>query len=97
MRTSVTETSLSAYRALQMDGQIQPKEKEVLAAFGGKADVLLTRQDIAEKTGLAINCVCGRVNSLVKKGLLVVDDETRISPITRKPQELLGLPVKPQQ
>ena len=36
MRTSVTETSLSAYRALQMDGQIQPKEKQVLAAFGGQ-------------------------------------------------------------
>lgn len=97
MRTAVTKTSLSAYRALQMDGQLQAKEREVLAAFGGETDLLLTRQDIAAKTGIAINSVCGRVNALIKKGFLVVDDETRISPITRKPQELLGLPVKPQQ
>lgn len=96
MRTSVTETSLSAYRALQMDGQIQPKEKEVLAAFGGKTDVLLTRQDIAAKTGMAINSVCGRVKALLEKGSLQVRS-ARISPTTRKSQELLGLPVTPQQ
>ncbi|MGM3410618.1 hypothetical protein [Ralstonia holmesii] len=96
MRTSVTETSLSAYRALQMDGQIQPKEKQVLAAFGGRPDVLLTRQDIAAKTGMAINGVCGRVKALLEKGALEVRS-ARISPTTRKPQELLGLPVKPQQ
>lgn len=96
MRTAVTETSLSAYRALQMDGQIQPKELEVLAAFGGKHDLLLTRQDIAAKTGMAINSVCGRVKALLEKGSLQVRS-SRISSVTRKPQELLGLPVKPKQ
>ncbi|ENZ79600.1 hypothetical protein M3795_16755 [Ralstonia pickettii] len=96
MLTAVAETSLSAYHALQMDGQIQPKEQEVLAAFGGKSDVLLTRQEIASKTGMAINSVCGRVKGLLEKGSLQVRS-SRISPITRKSQELLGLPVKPQQ
>lgn len=91
MRTAMTETSLSAYRALHGEGQIQPKEMEVLAAFGGKTERLYTRQEIAQRIGMSINGVCGRVNSLLEKGLLQVRS-SRISPVTRKPQELLGLP-----
>jgi hypothetical protein len=45
---------------------------------------------------MAINSVCGRVKGLLEKGSLQVRS-SRISPITRKSQELLGLPVKPQQ
>lgn len=96
MQTAVTETSLSAYRALQMDGQLQPKEKAVLAAFGDKPDLMLTRQEIAAKTGMTINSVCGRVKALIDKKLLQVHSDPRISSITGKPQEQLGLRVEPK-
>ena len=56
----------------------------------------MTRQKISERTGMAINVVCGRVRSLLDKGVLTVRG-TAIDPQTRKSQELLGVPVYGQQ
>ena len=95
MRTAVAETSLEAFHSLPVRDYLQPKELRVMDAFGTSDTVLLTRQDISTKTGMPINAVCGRVNSLVAKRALVVRG-SRIDPLTHKRQELIGLPVKGQ-
>lgn len=94
MKTMVSDTSIEAYHSLPVVGYLQPKEKAVLAAFNGAADTF-TRQQLAERTGIAINAVCGRTNSLIAKKALCVRG-SRIDPATHKRQELLGLPVAEQ-
>ena len=91
MRTAVTQTSLSAFRSLGAKDYLQPKEREVMAAFESPG-ATMTRQQISIRTGMAINVVCGRVRSLIDKGVLVVRG-TAIDSQTRKSQELLGVPV----
>ena len=89
MRTS--ETQLAAFRSLGARDYLQPKEREVMSAFYSPS-VALTRQAIADATGMKLNCVCGRVRSLLDKGVLTVRG-TAVDPQTRKAQELLGVPV----
>lgn len=89
MRTS--ETQVSAFRSLGARDYLQPKEREVMAAFFSPS-VTLTRQLIASETGMPLHCVCGRVRSLLDKGVLVIRG-TAIDQQTRKSQELLGVPV----
>jgi 5-methylcytosine-specific restriction endonuclease McrA len=94
MKTNVSETSLEAYHSLSVKHDLQPKERAVLSVFGGPADTY-TRQQLADKACMPINVVCGRVNSLVAKKALCVRG-SRVDPLTRKRQELLGFPVAEQ-
>ncbi len=91
MRTSTTDTSREAFRSLGARDYLQPKEREVMSAFESPSTAM-TRQQIAVRTGMAINVVCGRVRSLLDKGVLTVRG-TAVDPQTRKSQELLGVPV----
>lgn len=91
MNTLTTETSREAFRSLGARDYLQPKEREVMAAFFSPS-VTLTRQLIATETGMPLNAVCGRVRSLLDKGVLVVRG-TVVDQQTRKAQELLGVPV----
>jgi hypothetical protein len=91
VRTAVAETSLATFRSLSPADYLQPKERELMAAFTGP-EVRLTRQQLSERTGMALSGVCGRVRSLLDKQELTVRGE-RKDPNTGKPQELLGLPV----
>jgi DNA-binding MarR family transcriptional regulator len=71
--TNMAETSLFAFRSFSPD-ELQAKEREVLgvflvaAALGDKLE--LTREQIADYLHWKESAVCGRVNSLVKKGHL---------------------------
>lgn len=87
MKTNVSSTSLNAYHSLGVADYLQPKERLVMAVFTGP-DVKLTRKQIAQRTGLELSCICGRVNSLVAKGALV-EDGTQKDPKTNKEQALL--------
>jgi len=89
MRTSVSETSLSAYRSLSSPDYLQPKEAAIMRLFG--FETRLSRQQISEMGNMPINCVCGRVNSLVASGRLIEQGE-RTDPFTGKKQKLLQLP-----
>lgn len=89
MRTS--ETQVSAFRSLGARDYLQPKEREVMRVFESPITEM-TRQQISACTGMAINAVCGRVRSLLDKGVLVVRG-TAVDTQTRKSQELLGVPV----
>ena len=91
MNTQMAQTSLAAFRSLGVADYLQPKEREVMAAFYSPS-VALTRQAISAATGMPLHCVCGRVRSLLDKGVLTVRG-TSVDPQTRKHQELLGVPV----
>lgn len=68
----IHENSLDAYAHLVGAKKLQPKEAVVLAVFEN-ACAALCRQQISELSGMSINGVCGRVKSLLDKGLLKVD------------------------
>ncbi len=61
----IRDTSKDAYVRLEL----QPLERRIMLFFHdtGRA---WTRKEVSAHTGLAINNVCGRINSLVKKGYL---------------------------
>ncbi len=78
MKTKMRDTSLEAYNSIRT--KLQPKEKIVLGALialKGKA----TNKQIAEYLDWPVNCVTGRMHSLVKLkkvklGEKVIDPET---------------------
>ncbi|MCI4431597.1 MAG: hypothetical protein JHC40_20810 [Burkholderiales bacterium] len=92
MRTAVAETSRAAFHSLSVKDYLQPKEREVMAVFDRTPSGRYTRQQLSTLTGMPLHCICGRVRSLLDKNRLVVHGETT-DPATRKPQELLGLPI----
>ena len=61
------EVSAAAYREARRSGAALSRRMQVLShlcAAGGP----LTRQEISEQSGIAINVVCGRVNELLGLG-----------------------------
>lgn len=85
-----TATQREAFHSLSVAGYLAPREQQIMDVFKDKT-VRLTRQQIERATGMPINCVCGRVRSLLDKKALVVVDEVR-DPSTGKFQEVLALP-----
>ena len=92
MRIAQSETSLATYHSLSVKDYLQPKEREVMAVFDRTPGGRYTRQQLSTLTGMPLHCICGRVRSLLDKKRITVHGET-IDPATRKPQELLGLPI----
>jgi hypothetical protein len=85
-RRGVAPTSIEAYHSLDHATYIQPKEQQVVDAI--VANGPLSRQQIAERSGMPINCVCGRVSSLLEARILEEHGE-RLDPLTRKHQKLV--------
>lgn len=92
---TAAQTGIEAYHSLPVAGYLQPKEQQVMAAFRGRADTTLTRQQLVDAIGMPLNAVCGRVNSLLTKKALCVRG-FHVDPKTRKRQELVGLPLPGQ-
>lgn len=101
MKTQVADTSQKAYRGLS-SVELSKREREVMALFTDY-DIVLSRKQIwkqlcARQGDFAPGegGTCGRINTLINdKGLLAARGE-RVDPKTRKPQELVGLPVANQ-
>lgn len=89
MRTAVAETSREAFHSLSAAQYLQPREIEIMQLFG--PTTRLSRQQISEIARRPINTICGRIDSLVTKGVLVEEGE-RKDPYTGKRQKLLRLP-----
>lgn len=90
MKTQVAETSLRAFRDLQHEGALAPQEQRVVEAirqFGA-----MTRDEIAERTGMRLSAVCGRCKSLIDAGRLQ-EQGTRINPQSLKANKLVCLPL----
>jgi DNA-binding MarR family transcriptional regulator len=65
----IRETSLDAYHSLEDRGLLQPMERRVMLVFHSTRGQH-TRKELSALCHMPINAVCGRVNSLVKKGFL---------------------------
>ena len=92
MKTQVAETSLQAYRSLQAEGKLPPQCERVVAVvahFGA-----LTREEIAERSGLRLSAVCGRVSEMLAAGRLQEDPtRTRLNRHSGKANKLVTLPM----
>ncbi len=69
------DTSLAAYWSERLSGRISHQQSiilENLAVYGGA-----TRAELSKSTNLPINCICGRVNELLRAGYVVDDMITR--------------------
>ncbi|MDO4796258.1 MAG: hypothetical protein Q4A28_10030 [Brachymonas sp.] len=88
MRRNAT-TSLEAFHSMSVR-ELQDKERQVMGAFTGP-DVAYTRQQLSCVIGMPLHGVCGRVRSLLDKGVLAVRGEEKCR-TTGKYRELLGLP-----
>lgn len=83
-------TSREAYADLKENDKLNPKEREVMAAFKSN-QTRYTRQQISEAIGMPLGSVCGRVKALTKKGELVVLGYQAKTETTKR-REILGLP-----
>lgn len=78
---SVAETSLQAYWSEKLGLRFGKQAVQVLdnlCVYGPGS-----RADLAQRTGLKINVVCGRVNELIASGA-VVENGTKRDPSTGK-------------
>lgn len=69
----MNQTSLQAYAELKAQRKLQPMELLILLAM----DRPRTRDDLAYVLDMRLSSVCGRVNSLIKAGLLVECDTVK--------------------
>jgi hypothetical protein len=65
---TVAATSIESYHAIREDGTLGKRQAEVLAAVQPGLDYSL--QELVRATGLAVNCITGRVAELREMGLL---------------------------
>ena len=73
------EASIQAYKHLIESGELSRQQVMVLAALHELGEA--TRQEISRHSGIPINCVCGRVNELLNRGL-VAEEESRTCNVT---------------
>ena len=101
MKTSMAQTSLSAYHSTPAR-ELSRREAEIMILFGDDT-VVMSRKQIWEvlrenfgRSAPGEGGVCGRVNALVAAGRLV-DRGERVDEHTGKLQQLVGLPLRGQQ
>lgn len=88
MKTNVSRFSLSAYEDLRDAGELSKQERIVFNTVVEHGP--MTREEIEAFSGLRLASVCGRVNSLLKKGVFLETGE-RKNPITGKLNGILDL------
>lgn len=74
-----THTSKSAAKHLEQTGAAGTQLSRVLEAVRASGARGMTREEIHIETGISVASVCGRVNTLLGKGLLIETGETRKS------------------
>lgn len=85
-------TKSESFHSLSPAGYLQPAQQRVMDLFTSTS-VVMTRKEITAALGdMELSSVCGRVRALLDAKRLAPRGE-RIDPKTRKPQELVGLPV----
>lgn len=89
MKTKVKDTSLEAYAALKGGDLLQPMERKIVRLLEA-SESPLSRRQMASIANMEINTVCGRVNSLLEKGVVeVVGYQT--DHMSHRRHELIGL------
>lgn len=77
----ISRFSLQAYWDLRDSGQLTKRQTEVFDAIAEHGP--MTREEIAKATGMKEGSADGRVNEMVKKGVLV-EVSSKINPVTGK-------------
>ena len=67
MRTRVAKTSLEAYGAFMLGGELPRQQRAVVDVLGNHPGGM-TRAEIAQASGLRLSSVCGRVGELLERG-----------------------------
>ena len=75
MKTNVSASSIKNHTQNREAGMLQAVEQQIVSAMSRKRDY--TRLELSTITGIAINSVAGRVNSLLKKHILVTNEHRR--------------------
>lgn len=70
MRTAVRQVSIDAYHAHSSSGALSVQERAIVQ-FLARAAGAPTRAEIAAGAGLRVASVCGRVNALLARQILV--------------------------
>lgn len=68
---TIRDTSREAYQQHRSSGHLQAQEQRVLDHLGAHPGRAFTRAELAQETGIRLSAICGRVNALVKLGLVV--------------------------
>jgi hypothetical protein len=85
-----SQTQIDAFHSLT-SRQISDTHRRLIDTFGGDPRVTLTREELAARANMKVATVCGRVNELVKAGVLVVRGTAK-RPGHRCKEQVLGLP-----
>jgi predicted transcriptional regulator len=93
MRTAIAQTSIAAFYSFPVP-ELQNKEMEVLVAIQ-EACRPMTREQIAQMLNWKESAVCGRVNSLVTKGVL--EESGTLKTSSGRSAKLVGLTVRGQR
>ena len=96
MQPSVRETSIAAYHELRDDGKLTAKQQQIIDYLHRHPGAVFSRLEISRAIDMPINCVAGRVNELLEKGVIEEADQRlcrisgrRINPIRLKQGRLL--------
>ncbi|MEM5371333.1 Lrp/AsnC family transcriptional regulator [Paraburkholderia azotifigens] len=87
-----SQTQIDAFNSLSTK-EISDTQKRIVETFGGDLRLTFTREEIAARVSLKVATVCGRVNELVKAGVLAGRGDTK-RPGHRNKEQLIGLPVE---
>ena len=90
MRTSVQDTSIDTYRAIQKEGKLSVMQAKVMAHMRAGVDYSL--QELVLLTGLPINTVSGRCNEL-RTAKRIEHGSTRRCSVTGRTVHPVRLPV----
>lgn len=71
-------TSANAYHAMERNGRLFETTQMILDALNNCPDGM-TRREIEQATGLRINQVAGRVNEMLKRGILKEGERRKCS------------------
>ena len=86
---NVAQTSIEAYKHHVESGAVSKQASYILQSMLPDADY--SRRELAKLTSLDLSSVCGRVNELIKIGLLT-EGETRLCKVTNKKIHPVKLP-----
>ena len=83
----MNQTSLSCYEQIQMDGTTKTQTERILTLFLTSPEGL-TRNELSNILGIRINAVAGRINELIKRGILI-EEGKRVDKYSKKENNIL--------
>src|SRR5574340_503691 len=70
MKTDVSDSSLIAYDKVRENGKLPAQQQKIVDFLGWWPGFDFTRKEISARTQIELCSVCGRVNELIKLGVL---------------------------